>query len=168
MKKAIEKGEQVLYLLPEVALTTQIIQRLQKIFGNDIAVYHHRISNNERVDLWKEILHGKSIILGARSALFMPFENLGLVIVDEEHDPSFKQSDPAPRYHGRDTGIYLGHLHGAKVILGTATPAIETYHNAKTGKYAFNDCLVAAKITFSSLSKRNFLRSECSQKIGVI
>lgn len=135
IKEAIERGEQVLYLLPEVALTTQIINRLQKIFGDKITTYHHRISNNERVDLWKEILEGRPIVLGARSAIFMPFTNLGLVIVDEEHDTSFKQAEPAPRYHGRDAAVLLGHLHGAKVLLGTATPGIETYHNVRTKKY---------------------------------
>jgi primosomal protein N' (replication factor Y) len=135
MKAAIARGEQVLYLLPEVALTAQIISRLQKIFGDEIAVYHHRVSNNERVDMWKEVLNGKPIILGARSGIFMPFQKLGLVIVDEEHDTSFKQNDPAPRYHGRDAAIYMAHLHGAKVILGTATPSIESFHNAKNKKY---------------------------------
>ena len=135
IKEAIDRGEQVLYLLPEVALTAQIINRLQKIFGDDIAVYHHRISNNERVDLWKEVLNGKAIVLGARSGVFMPFNNLGLVIVDEEHDTSYKQSEPAPRYHGRDTAVYLAHLHRAKVVLGTATPGIESYQNARLNKY---------------------------------
>lgn len=135
MKEAMVRGEQVLYLLPEVALTAQIISRLEKIFGDEIAVYHHRVSNNERVDMWKEVLKGKPIILGARSGLFLPFQNLGLVIVDEEHDTSFKQSDPAPRYHGRDAAIYMSYLHGAKVILGTATPSLETYQNTKNKKY---------------------------------
>lgn len=142
IKKAIEKGEQVLYLLPEVALTTQIISRLQKIFGDQVAVYHHRISNNERVELWKSVHQfdpernaSASLVLGARSGLFLPFSNLGLVIIDEEHDSSFKQHDPSPRYHGRDAGIYLGHLHGAKVLLGTATPSLESYQNAQNGKY---------------------------------
>jgi len=135
IKEAIERGEQVLYLLPEVALTAQIINRLQKIFGDQIAVYHHRISNNQRVDLWKEVLEGKPVILGARSGLFMPFKNLGLIIVDEEHDTSFKQNDPNPRYHGRDTAVFMGHLHQAKVLLGTATPGIESYQNTRKSKY---------------------------------
>jgi len=135
IEEAIKKGEQVLYLLPEIALTTQIVARLQKIFGNDIAVYHSRMSNNERVDLWKEVLKNKSIVLGARSALFLPFKNLKLIIVDEEHDTSFKQHDPAPRYNARDTAIFLAHLYDAKVLLGTATPALETYQNAREGKY---------------------------------
>lgn len=135
IEEAIKKGKQVLYLLPEIALTTQIVARLQKIFGNDIAVYHSRMSNNERVDLWTAVLNNKPILLGARSALFLPFKNLKLIIVDEEHDTSFKQYDPAPRYNARDTAIFLGHIHDAKVLLGTATPAIETYQNAKDGKY---------------------------------
>ena len=152
MREAVARGEQVLYLLPEVALTTQIISRLQKIFGDEIAVYHHRITNNERVELWKKVISFTSppspkseipkseiekspILLGARSALFLPFSKLGLVIVDEEHDTSFKQNDPAPRYNGRDAAIFLAHLHGAKVLLGTATPALESYHNCKSGKY---------------------------------
>lgn len=135
MKAAMDRGEQVLYLLPEIALTTQITARLQKIFGDDIAVYHSRFSNNERVEMWNQVLDGKPAVLGARSALFMPFRKLGLVIVDEEHDPSFKQNEPNPRYGGRDTAIYLAHLHGAKVVLGTATPSVESYHNALTGKY---------------------------------
>ncbi len=149
IREAIARGEQVLYLLPEVGLTTQIISRLQKVFGDEISVYHHRITNNERVELWKKVMAFRSvadagtgnlsalspILLGARSALFLPFSKLGLVIVDEEHDTSFKQNDPAPRYHGRDAAIYLAHLHGAKVLLGTATPSLETYQNCKTGKY---------------------------------
>ncbi len=137
IREALDRGEQVLYLLPEVALTTQIISRLQKIFGDSITVYHHRITNNERVEVWQAVCSPKSAncILGARSALFLPFSNLGLVVVDEEHDTSFKQQDPAPRYNGRDAAIYLAHLHKAKVVLGTATPSIESYYNAKTGKY---------------------------------
>lgn len=144
VNKAIAQGKQVLYLLPEVALTTQVVERLRKIFGNKIAVYHHRISQQERVELWQIVLQAGSssspaatgsIVLGARSALFLPFSNLGLVIVDEEHDISYKQQDPAPRYHSRDAAIYLAHLHHAKVLLGTATPALETYYNARSGKY---------------------------------
>ncbi len=147
IREAIERGEQVLYLLPEVALTTQIISRLQKNFGDQIAVYHHRITNNERVELWQAVSGQQprptgsigqataQVILGARSALFLPFEKLSLVIVDEEHDSSYKQNDPAPRYNGRDAAIYLAHLHGAKVLLGTATPSLESYQNVKAGKY---------------------------------
>ena len=136
MREVIERGEQVLYLLPEIALTTQIIMRLQKVFGDDIAVYHSRLNNNDRVELWKNVLHGKPIMLGARSAMFMPFTNLKLIIVDEEHDPSYKQNDPSPRYNGRDAAIYLANLFDANILLGTATPSIESYYNAKSGKYA--------------------------------
>ncbi len=139
MQEAIKRGEQVLYLVPEIALTTQLIRRLQKVFGEEVAVYHSRLNNNERVELWKSVVDGKPIVLGPRSALFLPFKKLKLVIVDEEHDQSFKQQDPAPRYQGRDAGIYLAHLHGAKAILGTATPSIESFFNAKQGKYGYVD-----------------------------
>ncbi len=135
IQEAIQEGKQVLYLLPEIALTTQIINRLQKIFGNDIAVYHSRLNNNERVEIWHEALVGKPIIVGARSSLFLPFRQLDLIIIDEEHDPSFKQQDPAPRYNARDTAIYLAHKFGAKVLLGTATPSLESYANTKAEKY---------------------------------
>ncbi|MEM9848989.1 MAG: primosomal protein N', partial [Bacteroidota bacterium] len=148
MQQAVSRGEQVLYLLPEIALTTQIIQRLQRIFGNQIAVYHSRISNNERVDMWKEVYADKPIILAARSGIFLPFQNLKLIIVDEEHDPSFKQNDPNPRYQGRDTAIYLAHLHEAKVLLGTATPSLESYQNVIWKKYG----LVAMKERFGGLA----------------
>lgn len=135
IKEAIERNEQVLYLLPEIALTTQITSRLQKIFGDEVAVYHSRMSNNERVEMWKNVLGGSALILGARSSLFLPFQNLKMIIVDEEHDTSYKQIDPAPRYNARDTAIYLGYQTGAKVLLGTATPSIESYHNCKIQKY---------------------------------
>ena len=135
IQAAIERGEQVLYLLPEIALTTQIIARLQRLFGDKIAVYHSRLSSNERVEVYRSASEGKPILLGARSAVFLPFRNLKWVIVDEEHDASYKQQDPNPRYHGRDTAIYLAHLHGAKTLLGTATPAVETFQHTVTGKY---------------------------------
>lgn len=135
MQQAIERGEQVLYLLPEIALTTQIVARLERIFGDDIAVYHSRLNNNERVELWNSTLSGRPALLGARSALFLPFKQLGLVIVDEEHDPSFKQYDPNPRYNARDAAVYLAHLHGSPILLGTATPSLESYANAKKDKY---------------------------------
>ncbi len=135
IKRVIESGGQALYLLPEIALTTQIIARLQKIFGDDILTYHSRLNNNERVEVWQQTLKGHPVVLGARSSLFLPFRNLQLIIVDEEHDPSFKQYDPAPRYQGRDSAIYLAGIHQAKVLLGTATPSIESYYNATTGKY---------------------------------
>lgn len=133
----ISSGKQVLYLLPEITLTAQIIRRLQKFFGGHIGVYHSKFSNNERVELWNKIKSGElKVIIGARSALFMPFKDLGLVVIDEEHDASFKQQDPAPRYNARDSAIYLASLSGAKILLGSATPSIESYYNAQTGKYA--------------------------------
>jgi len=135
MREVIKQGGQVLYLLPEIALTTQIISRLQKVFGGEVAVYHSKINTQERVEVWKSAVAGKPVILAARSGLFLPFQNLKLVIVDEEHDSSFKQYDPAPRYHARDTAIFLASLYGAKTLLGTATPSLETWHNTLTGKF---------------------------------
>jgi primosomal protein N' (replication factor Y) (superfamily II helicase) len=135
MEKAIENGGQVLYLLPEIALTTQIISRLEKVFGDKITIYHSKLNAHERVELWAQAFGGKPIILGVRSALFLPFQNLKLVIVDEEHDSSFKQQDPAPRYNARDSAIFLASQYKAKVLLGTATPSVETYHNAQQGKF---------------------------------
>ncbi len=135
IREALDRGEQVLYLLPEIALTAQIVGRLQKVFGNRIAVYHSRLSNNERVEMWNLVLNSKPLVLGARSALFLPYSNLGLVIVDEEHDPSFKQHDPNPRYNGRDAALVLARIHGAKVLMGTATPSLETYFNVQQKKY---------------------------------
>lgn len=141
--ETIKSGRQVLYLLPEIALTSQIINRLRKYFGERVGVYHSRYNEGERAEVWYQVLGGPqsvgagtiNIVLGARSALFLPFSNLGLVIVDEEHDTSYKQYDPAPRYNARDTAIYLASMHGAPVILGTATPSMETYFNAQAGKY---------------------------------
>ena len=132
-------GKQILYMLPEIALTTQLISRLQHYFGKKVAVYHSKYSNNERVEVWQHVLAQKpkaQIVIGARSALFLPFQNLGFVIIDEEHEPSFKQYNPAPRYHARDAAIVLAQLHGAKVLLGSATPSLESYFNAIEGKYA--------------------------------
>ncbi len=147
IEAAIERGEQVLYLLPEITLTAQIISRLQKIFGDDISVYHSRFNNSERVEIWQSVLNGKSVIVGARSSIFLPYRNLGLIIVDEEHDPSFKQVDPAPRYNARDMAVLMGNTHKAKVILGTATPSVETFQNTVTGKYG----LVEMKERFGGL-----------------
>lgn len=130
--------EQVLYLLPEIALTTQLLGRLRDYFGNKVAVFHSKYSNNERVEVWQQVLElspKAQIVIGARSALFLPFSNLGLIIVDEEHEQTFKQVDPSPRYHARDAAIVLANSHKAKVILGSATPSIETYFNAQSGKY---------------------------------
>ena len=137
IEAVIAKGQQVLYLLPEIALTAQIVSRLQKYFGDKIVVSHSKFNNNERVEIWQRVLDGVPLILGARSALFMPFQNLGLIIVDEEHDPSYKQNDPAPRYNARDTAVFLAHLHQAKTLLGTATPSLESYYNAKQNKYGY-------------------------------
>lgn len=131
-----KQGKQVLYLLPEIALTAQMIRRLQFHFGGNIAIYHSKFNNNERVELWNKIKSGEiRIVLGARSALFLPFKDLGLIVVDEEHDPSFKQQDPAPRYNARDAAVFYATLFEAKVLLGSATPSIETYFNAQKGKY---------------------------------
>ncbi|WP_428229211.1 replication restart helicase PriA [Flavobacterium sp.] len=130
--------KQVLYLLPEIALTTQLVSRLRLHFGDKVAVFHSKYSNNERVEVWKQTLENSpkaQIVIGARSALFLPFNNLGLLIVDEEHEQTFKQSDPAPRYHARDAAIVLANFHNAKVLLGSATPSIETYFNTQTDKY---------------------------------
>lgn len=168
MEEAVEQGQQVLYLLPEIALTAQIIERLRRQFGSKIGVYHSRFNRQERVEIWNKLLHGEyQIILGARSALFLPFENLGLVIVDEEHDSSYKQEDPAPRYQGRDAAIYLASLYSfrkshselvsespqlgemlnqvqhdadvrsCKVLLGSATPSLESFQNARSGKFGY-------------------------------
>ena len=140
IKQVIDKGKQVLFLLPEIALTTQIITRLQQYFGNQIAVFHSRHSMNERVEVWNNVLGHQpkaQIILGARSSVFLPFSNLGLIIVDEEHETSYKQFEPSPRYHARDTAIVLSKIHQAKVLLGSATPSLESFYNAKEHKYGF-------------------------------
>ncbi|HEY5392086.1 MAG TPA: primosomal protein N', partial [Hanamia sp.] len=136
IEKFVNQGKQVLYLLPEITLTAQIIRRLQLYFGGNIAIYHSKFNNNERIEIWNKIKTGElKIILGARSALFLPFKNLGLIVVDEEHDPSFKQQDPAPRYNARDTAVFYASLFNAKVLMGSATPSLESYYNAKKNKY---------------------------------
>ena len=139
--RTLNEGKQVLMLLPEIALTAQVINRLRKYFGNAVGVYHSRFNTQERAEVWTRTMDasesGYKLLLGARSALFLPFHNLGLVIVDEEHDSSYKQSDPAPRYNGRDSAIYLAHTWGAKTILGSATPSVESYFNAQSGKYGY-------------------------------
>lgn len=140
IKKAIDEGKQVLYLLPEIALTVQMTRRLQNVFGSRLGIYHSKYSDAERVEIWKKQLSSEpyDVILGARSAVFLPFTRLGFVIVDEEHETSFKQQDPAPRYHARSTAIMLARMYeGAKVLLGTATPSMESYHNTCTGKYGY-------------------------------
>lgn len=141
MDEVIKQGKQVLYLLPEIALTAQIINRLRKYFGEKVGVYHSRYNIHERVEIWNKVLNEEEgapsyqIILSARSGIFLPFKNLGLIIVDEEHDNSYKQFDPAPRYHARDAALVLANQHKAKVVLGSATPAVETFYNARSGKY---------------------------------
>jgi len=139
IRQTLDAGKQVLYLLPEIALTTQIINRLQKYFGNEVGVYHSKYNENERVEIWQHVSGNGpktfKVLLGARSAMFLPFSNLGLIIIDEEHDASYKQYDPAPRYNARDTAIFLASMHGAKVLLGSATPSIESFYNASHGKY---------------------------------
>ena len=140
VQEELRKGRQVLYLLPEIALTTQLIARLQQYFGEQLSVYHSRYNAQERVEVWNNVLikHSKAqLVVGARSALFLPFQELGLVIVDEEHETSYKQFDPAPRYHARDAAIVLGKFHNSKILLGSATPSLESYHNAQTGKYGY-------------------------------
>ncbi|NMH26326.1 replication restart helicase PriA [Flavobacterium solisilvae] len=146
----IKEGKQVLYLLPEIALTTQLVSRLTQYFGNKVAVFHSKYNNNERVEVWQNVLQNSEkaqIVIGARSALFLPFSNLGLIIVDEEHEATFKQHDPAPRYHARDSAIVLANSHQSKVLLGSATPSIETYYNATSGKYG----LVSLKERFGNV-----------------
>lgn len=137
IQQALERKEQVLYLLPEIALTVQMMQRLQRVFGNRLGIYHSKYSDAERVEIWQKQLSANpyDVILGARSAVFLPFQRLGLIIVDEEHETSYKQQDPAPRYHARSAAIILAQMYGAKTLLGTATPSLESYHNAMTGKY---------------------------------
>ena len=134
---ALQQGKQVLYLLPEIALTTQLTNRLQAVFGNDLAIYHSKINDNVRAEIWLKMISDNpyKIIIGVRSSVFMPFSNLGLVVIDEEHDQSYRQTDPSPRYHGKNTAIMYAHFQGAKTLLGSATPAIESYYNALSGKY---------------------------------
>jgi primosomal protein N' (replication factor Y) len=149
IKKALEAHQQVLYLLPEIALTVQIMQRLQKVFGNRLGIYHSKYSDAERVEIWKKQLSDEpyDVILGARSAVLLPFQKLGLVIVDEEHETSFKQQDPSPRYHARNAAIVLAMMSGAKTLLGSATPSMESYYNASIGKYG----LVKLKTRYNNI-----------------
>ncbi len=147
----LQTNQQVLYLLPEIALTTQLVFRLTQYFGNQVAVFHSKYSNNERVEVWNQVLQNSDkakIVIGARSALFLPFSNLGLLIIDEEHEQTFKQQDPAPRYHARDAAIVLAQSHNAKVLLGSATPSIETFFNAQSGKFG----LVTLKERFGNVA----------------
>jgi len=143
IQQTIKEGKQVLYLVPEIALTTQLTTRLSRVFGAKLGVYHSRFSDSERVEVWNKLLQNESydVILGVRSSVFLPFRQLGLVVIDEEHEQSFKQQDPAPRYHARNAAIVLATMHGAKTLLGTATPSIESYFNASTGKYGLVELL---------------------------
>ncbi|MCE2955747.1 MAG: primosomal protein N', partial [Flammeovirgaceae bacterium] len=136
IKRALEGGNQVLYLLPEIAITTQVVQRLKKVFGSMMGVYHSKFSDNERVEVWNGVLAGKfRFVVGVRSSVFLPFDNLGLIIVDEEHDPSYKQHEPAPRYHARDVALVMAQIHHARVLLGSATPSVESFYQTQVGKY---------------------------------
>jgi len=139
IEETLRLNKQVLFLLPEIALTTQITDRLKNFFGDKLGIYHSRVSNSERVEIWNNLLHdeGYQIILGVRSSIFLPFKNLGLIIVDEEHEASYKQQDPAPRYNARNAAIMLATMHGAKVVLGSATPSLESFYNAKIEKYGY-------------------------------
>ncbi|MBP6694669.1 MAG: primosomal protein N' [Saprospiraceae bacterium] len=143
------EGKQVLYLLPEIALTTQTVEKIQKYTSEKVLVYHSRMNNNERVELWNAVREGSGIVLGARSSLFLPFYSLGLIIVDEEHDPSYKQQDPNPRYNARDAAIYLAFLSKANVLMGSATPSLESFYNAKQGKYGLVE--ISERFGLSSL-----------------
>lgn len=138
IERYIAENKQVLFLLPEIALTTQLVQRLTAYFGNEVAVFHSKYTNNERIEVWNQVLENSDkakVVVGVRSALFLPFSNLGLIVVDEEHEQTFKQHDPAPRYHARDAAVVLANQHSAKVVLGSATPSLESYYNVKAKKY---------------------------------
>lgn len=136
IEEMLQQDRQILYLLPEIALTTQVIERLREHFGDKVGVYHSKFNDNERAEVWQKVLKGEyKMVLGARSSVLLPFGNLGLIVVDEEHESSYKQYDPAPRYHARDTAIYLAHLHKAQIVLGSATPSLESFYNTKIGKY---------------------------------
>jgi len=135
IQNAVQAGKQTLYLLPEIALTTHMVERLKAMFGSDVQVYHSRMNNQERVEIWNAVLLGAKIVIAARSGLFLPFTNLGLIIVDEEHDPSYKQNEPSPRYNARDAAIFVSHLNNSNIILGSATPSLETYANVISEKY---------------------------------
>lgn len=164
IKEQIEKGKQVLFILPEIALTTQLIQRLSNYFGDLIGVYHSKFNQNERVEIWNNVLHNNPnrfrIIIGARSSIFLPFQDLGLIIVDEEHESSFKQYDPSPRYNARDCAIVLGHQFKAKVLLGSATPSIESYYNAKNDKYG----LITLKERFGGIQMPEILCADLKKE----
>ncbi|HCL07535.1 MAG TPA: primosomal protein N', partial [Flavobacteriaceae bacterium] len=137
IESILRHGKQALFLVPEIALTSQLVFRLKQFFGSQVVVYHSRFSPNERVEIWQKVLKNSEqarVVIGARSSLLLPFSNLGLIVVDEEHEPSYKQFDPSPRYHARDTSIVLANFFNAKTILGSATPSIESYYNATIHK----------------------------------
>ena len=175
IKRALQGGNQVLYLLPEIALTTQIVFRLKKIFGSQMGVYHSKFSDNERVEVWNGILTGKfKLVVGVRSSVFLPFDNVGLIIVDEEHDSSYKQKEPAPRYHARDVALVMAQIHQAKVILGSATPSVESFYRAHTGRYGHIELTTRfgeaqlPEIIFSDLSqerKKKTMKGEFSSRL---
>lgn len=177
IEEALQKGKQVLYLLPEIALTTQLITRLQNYFGEQVSVFHSRYSAHERVEVWNHVLKNSAkaqIVLGARSSIFLPFHNLGLVIVDEEHEQSFKQFDPAPRYHARDTAIVLANIYRSKTLLGSATPSLESYYNAQQNKYAlveinqrFNNVLMPDMelVDIKDKHKRKLMKGHFSDRL---
>ena len=145
LEEYVQAGKQVLFLLPEIALTTQLVQRLTAYFGNEVAVFHSKYSNNERIEVWNQVLENSpkaKVVIGVRSALFLPFSNLGCIIVDEEHEQTYKQTDPAPRYHARDAAIVLAKQHKAKVLLGSATPSLETYYNVQSKKYGLTELTI--------------------------
>ncbi|MCC6840330.1 MAG: primosomal protein N' [Flavobacteriales bacterium] len=178
VQEVLDQGRQVLYLLPEIALTTQIIGRLRARFGGRVAVFHSRLSQRERTELWMQLLHDPGshpVVVGARSALFLPFQRLGLVIVDEEHDPSYKQHDPSPRYNARDMAVVLAGLHGAKTLLGSATPCMESLYNARHGKYGFaslrvryGDAVLPAivKVDLAEMHKKRKMRGSFSEPLA--
>jgi len=173
MQQTIENGHQVLYLLPEIALTTQIVSRLKKVFGEKLGVYHSRFSDNERVEVWRGMHENRfDVVVGVRSSIFLPFQNLGLIIIDEEHETSYKQMEPAPRYHARDSALMLGRIHHANVLLGSATPSFESYYHVRLGNYELvelNERFGAAHlpdISFANLSvekKRKTMKGEFSE-----
>ena len=145
LEEYVQAGKQVLFLLPEIALTTQLVQRLTAYFGNEVAVFHSKYTNNERIEVWNQVLEQSEkakVVIGVRSALFLPFSNLGCIIVDEEHEQTYKQTDPAPRYHARDAAIVLAKQHNAKVLLGSATPSLETYYNVQSKKYGLTELTI--------------------------
>lgn len=163
IQELIDQDQQVLYLLPEIALTTQLVQRLQKVFGEQVGVYHSKFNLNEKVEIWEDIAKGNGrfkVVVGARSSLFLPFQNLGLIIVDEEHETTFKQLDPSPRYHARDAAIYLSAINKFPILLGTATPSIESFYNATSGKYQ----LVELKKRFGGIQMPEILVADVQKE----